>query len=230
MASRNTTNPTARGVARSEEIIDAAVRLWARRGYDATGIADVCAEAKIGKGALYHHVNSKEDILFEIHNRFVDPMLEYGRALLSSEMAPGEALTALGHRQIATIAQNRDECAIFIREYIALSDERFRTVRAKRREFSGIVSDLISRGIAAGEFDDVPVDLATHAFLALHNHVYAWLRSDGTLTPAEVADVFDRIFLKGIKSSKDGDDGRGARKPAAAKRTRDHASAKAAKP
>jgi AcrR family transcriptional regulator len=195
-----TSRPTERGKARRDEIIDAAVRLWARRGYDATGIADVCAEAKIGKGALYHHVGSKEDILFEIHNRFVDPMVDYGHELLRAEgMTSTEAITALGHRLIETIASNSDECAIFIREYIALSSERFETVRAKRREFSRIVSELIRRGIDAGEFDDIPVDLATHAFLALHNHVYAWLRADGAFTPDDVADVFDRIFLNGIR-------------------------------
>jgi AcrR family transcriptional regulator len=201
VATRNN-GPTARGMARRDEIIDAAVRLWAKRGYDATGIADVCEEANIGKGALYHHVGSKEDILFEIHNRFVDPMVQYGRELLESELAPAAAITALGHRLIQTIASNRDECAIFIREYIALSSERFESVREKRREFARIVSELILRGIDAGEFDDqIPVDLATHAFLALHNHVYAWLREDGELKPDEVADVFDRIFLSGIRQS-----------------------------
>jgi AcrR family transcriptional regulator len=211
---------TERGNARREEIIDAAVRLWAKRGYDATGIADVCTEANIGKGALYHHVGSKEDILFEIHNRFVDPMLSYGRELLVADMSSSEAITALGHRLIQTIATHSDECAIFIREYIALSSDRFETVRAKRREFSRIVSELIRRGIDAGELDDIPVDLATHAFLALHNHVYAWLRTDGTFTPDDVADVFDRIFLSGIRRTDGGTppkgSARGKRTPAAA--------------
>jgi AcrR family transcriptional regulator len=197
MATRQT--PTARGLARRDEIIDAAVRLWARRGYDATGIADVCREAGIGKGALYHHVGSKEDILFDIHNRFVDPMLEYGNEILASDLTPSEALTALGHRLIHTIATHRDECAIFIREYIALSDERFETVRVKRRAFGAIVSELVQRGIDQGEFVEMPVALATHAFLALHNHVYAWLRVDGDFSPDQVADVFDRIFLSGIR-------------------------------
>lgn len=209
--------PTERGIARRDEIIDAAVRLWAKRGYDATGIADVCAEANIGKGALYHHVGSKEDILFEIHNRFVDPMIAYGQDLLNAEMPASEAITALGHRLIDTIATHRDECAIFIREYIALSQDRFESVRAKRREFSRIVSELIRRGIDEGEFDDIPVDLATHAFLALHNHVYAWLRPDGAFSPDDVADIFDRIFLSGIRRP-DAAAANGAKRPAAKKR------------
>jgi hypothetical protein len=125
-------------------------------------------------------------------------------------MSSSEAITALGHRLIQTIATNSDECAIFIREYIALSSDRFETVRAKRREFSRIVSELIRRGVDSGEFDDIPVDLATHAFLALHNHVYAWLRPDGAFTPDDVADVFDRIFLSGIRRSDNGQPSKGA--------------------
>jgi AcrR family transcriptional regulator len=190
---------TSRGAARRDSIIDAAVRLWAKKGYDATGIADICREADIGKGALYHHVGSKEDILFEIHNRFVDPMLVYGAEILEADLTPSEALTQLGHRLLAEIAAHRDECSIFIREYIALSDERFEIVREKRREFSSMVSTLIQRGIDAGEFEDLPVALATQAFLALHNHVYAWIRSGRGMSPEEIADVFDRIFLNGIK-------------------------------
>lgn len=193
------TGATARGIARRDSIIDAAVRLWAKKGYDATGIADICTEADIGKGALYHHVGSKEDILFEIHNRFVDPMLVYGEEILDADLTPSEALTQLGHRLLTEIANNREECSIFIREYIVLSDERFQVVREKRRKFAAMVSELIERGIKKGEFEDIPVNLATHAFLALHNHVYAWIREGKGFSPDEIADVFDRIFLKGIQ-------------------------------
>ncbi|MCW2688736.1 MAG: regulatory protein TetR [Mycobacterium sp.] len=183
---------------RREEIIAAAAHLWAARGYHAVGIAELCNVTGIGKGAFYHHVGSKEEILFEIHNRFVDPMLVYGRDILDADLPPYEALRSLGQRSILNIAVHREHCAVFIREMMALGPERLEQVRSKRREFRDIVAELLQRGVDSGEFKPVPVGIATQAFLALHNYVYTWMREDGEFTPEDIAEIFDRIFLEGI--------------------------------
>jgi AcrR family transcriptional regulator len=180
-----------------------AVVLWAERGYHAVGVAELCRKTGIGKGAFYHHVESKDEILFEIHNRFVDPMLAYGRELLEQDLLPSEAIRALGERLLQTIAEHRYHCAVFIREMTSLSPKRFKLVRDKRREFEQIVFILIERGMASGEFrPEVPAFLATQAFLALHNYVFTWLRPDGRFNASEVAEAFDRIFLDGVMTER----------------------------
>jgi AcrR family transcriptional regulator len=54
---------------RREAIIDTSARLFASRGYHATGISELCQANELGKGALYHYIGSKEELLAAIHDR-----------------------------------------------------------------------------------------------------------------------------------------------------------------
>src|SRR5436309_3637837 len=56
---------------RREEILQIAARLFAENGYHGTGIAELGEAVGLGKGALYHHIGSKEDLLYEISSRHV---------------------------------------------------------------------------------------------------------------------------------------------------------------
>ena len=55
-----------------QEILRTAARLFQQRGYDATSMNDVAAALKLSKGGLYHHFQSKDEILFEIMNHAMD--------------------------------------------------------------------------------------------------------------------------------------------------------------
>ena len=57
---------SAKAVARREVIIDTSARVFARRGYHATGIAELCTVNGLGKGAFYHYIGSKEELLAAI--------------------------------------------------------------------------------------------------------------------------------------------------------------------
>ena len=188
---------------RREEIVAVAVRLWAERGYHATSVSDLCDAIGIGKGALYHHISSKEEILFEIHRRFADPILEFGTAVLASEGSASDKLTRIGRGLLSLIAQYQDYVTIFYRTMGSLSEERFQGVRAKRREFESVIDQIIAEGIASGEFRDVPVHLTTLAFLGMHNYSYTWYRSGGSLGDAEIARHFADVFLVGLVENRD---------------------------
>ncbi|MGD0136966.1 MAG: helix-turn-helix domain-containing protein, partial [Bryobacteraceae bacterium] len=55
-----------------QEILRTAARLFQQRGYDATSMNDVAGALKLSKGGLYHHFQSKDEILFEIMNHAMD--------------------------------------------------------------------------------------------------------------------------------------------------------------
>ena len=55
-----------------QEIMRTAARLFQQRGYDATSMNDVAAALKLSKGGLYHHFQSKDEILYEIMNHAMD--------------------------------------------------------------------------------------------------------------------------------------------------------------
>ncbi|MGA7970257.1 MAG: helix-turn-helix domain-containing protein, partial [Terriglobales bacterium] len=55
-----------------QEILRAAARLFQQQGYDATSMNDVAAALKLSKGGLYHHFQSKDEILFHIMSHAMD--------------------------------------------------------------------------------------------------------------------------------------------------------------
>ncbi len=55
-----------------QEILRTAARLFQQQGYDATSMNDVAAALKLSKGGLYHHFQSKDEILFNLMNHAMD--------------------------------------------------------------------------------------------------------------------------------------------------------------
>ena len=78
-----------------QRIVAAAVALFAEQGYDATSVNQVVARAGVAKGALYHHFESKDDLLYEVYRELVDRQLAGLRAILAEGWPPAATLRAL---------------------------------------------------------------------------------------------------------------------------------------
>ena len=63
---------SAKWQARRDAIVDTSAKLFARRGYHATGLTELCEANGLGKGTLYHYIGSKERLLVAIHDRVMD--------------------------------------------------------------------------------------------------------------------------------------------------------------
>ena len=61
--------------ARRDIIVDTSARVFARGGYHATGIAELCEVNGFGKGAFYYYIGSKEELLAAIHDRVMDEVM-----------------------------------------------------------------------------------------------------------------------------------------------------------
>src|SRR3984885_4538362 len=78
-----------------QEILRTAGRLFQQRGYDATSMNDVAAALKLSKGGLYHHFQSKDEILYEIMNHAMDITQERVLGPVRGIANPEERLRAL---------------------------------------------------------------------------------------------------------------------------------------
>jgi AcrR family transcriptional regulator len=75
-----------------EELVDAAERLFSRKGFHATTIDAVAAEAGFTKGAVYSNFESKEDLFFTVYERRVDRRVEQMEAAIRAASTPTDAL------------------------------------------------------------------------------------------------------------------------------------------
>jgi AcrR family transcriptional regulator len=182
---------------RREEILRVAAQLFARNGYHGTGIVELGEAVGLGKGALYHHIGSKEDLLYEISSRHVIDMVAFGEQLLASDITPLEKFRRLSRRLMRTIADNLPELTVFFREVGTLKDERGDHLLALRSRFEEIWIEILEEGRAAGVFRTAD-PIIVKGLLGLHNYSYLWLRPDGRLTPEDISDSYCDLLLRGL--------------------------------
>jgi AcrR family transcriptional regulator len=94
-------------------LLDAATRVFARRGFDGASLEDVAAEAGLSKGALYYNFASKEELFLAI----LDQHLESRLAMLEDVRSggdPAESLREGARRIAASLREDRDWCLLFL--------------------------------------------------------------------------------------------------------------------
>ncbi len=183
---------------RLHAIVDTSAAVFARRGYHATGIAELCVANELGKGALYHYIGSKEALLAAIHDRVMDEVLASAERVAAAGGTATKQLTMLGDELLDIIARYPDHVWVFLHEFPALTGDRAEQFRERRREFERAVETILAAGIASGEFRKVDPRLTALAWLGMHNYTYLWLHPDGELNAHEVAKRFADIFVAGI--------------------------------
>lgn len=185
---------------RRASIIDAAAKLFAERGYHATGTAELCDAVGLGKGSLYYYVESKENLLYLIHERVMGRVLEFATRMAALEAPATDRLRQLGREQIGIIADYPDHVWVFLHEHKVLTGARAREFSASRRKYEDAVQKILEDGVAAGEFAIADVRLATLGWLGMHNYTYLWFRPGRRLTPERLADYFYELFIQGVRA------------------------------
>src|SRR5215510_12970036 len=129
--------------ARRDEIIDTSAGVFARSGYHATGIAELCDVNGVGKGAFYYYIGSKEELLAAIHDRVMDEVMLGAERVAAAGGSPSEQLTMLGAELLDVIHRYPDHVWVFLHEFPALTDDRAEQFRTRRREYERRVESVL---------------------------------------------------------------------------------------
>lgn len=193
---------SAKWTARREAIVDTSAQVFARRGYHATGIAELCEVNGLGKGAFYHYIGSKEELLAAIHDRVMDEVMLGADRVADAGGPPSEQLARLGDELLDVIHRYPDHVWVFLHEFPALTDERAEQFRVRRRAYERRVEAVLQAGIDAGEFRAIDPRLTALAWLGMHNYTYLWLKPGAGFTAREIAEPFADIFIGGIAAGR----------------------------
>lgn len=188
--------------AQRERIVEAAAELFARNGYEATGIAELSHAVGLGRGALYHHIGSKEELLYEISRARPVEMVAFGEELLATDGSAAEKLRRLSRRMMETLATNLAGATVFLADSRSLTSRHRQEIVKLRNRFEEIWTAILEEGVREGSFR------ATHpllikGILGLYNYAYLWLNPDGELSPDEIADLFSDFILHALSPSSD---------------------------
>jgi AcrR family transcriptional regulator len=183
--------------ARREELTRIAARLFAERGYQGTSLADLAQELGVQKPSLYHHIASKEDLLWEVAWEGAEA---FHAALdgVSPQLPATERIRLALRAHLAVVAGQLDIATVFVREWRHLGGERRDRFVAERRRYEERIRDLFRDGVERSELrTDLDVPTAGLLFLSAANWAYTWLRP-GTATD-ELADRLFAALLDGMR-------------------------------
>jgi AcrR family transcriptional regulator len=189
-----------------EELQAAAVRLFRVRGYHATSMQDLAEAVGVQRGSLYHYIEAKEDLLWEIMAHAMETLREGVAPALQAAHAPASVrLRTAISAHLRAAAQIRDELTILHVELKSLSRRRRDAVVAMRDEYERIFRALVRDGVASGEFRPVDEKAAVFAMLGACNWFTQWYNPAGTVGHELFAETFSGLFLDGLRERRPDD-------------------------
>jgi TetR/AcrR family transcriptional regulator, cholesterol catabolism regulator len=183
-----------------QEILRTAARLFQQRGYDATSMNDVAAALKLSKGGLYHHFQSKDEILYEIMNHAMEITQERVLDPVRGMANPEERLRALIRLHIEVVLSPRDrEITVMLHENHPLPPALRKRINTRKKEYVHFVESLIAEVQRARQAKGaVSPRAAAFALLGMINWIYQWYKPEGNLQVHTLVPQFTDLVFGGI--------------------------------
>ena len=183
-----------------QEILRTAARLFQQRGYDATSMNDVAAALKLSKGGLYHHFQSKDEILFEIMNHAMEITQERVLGPVRGIADPAERLRALIRLHIEVVLSPRDrEITVMLHENHPLPPTLRKRINNRKKEYIHFVEGLMAEVQRSRQAKgSVSPRAAALALLGMINWIYQWYKPEGNLQANTLVPQFTELVFGGI--------------------------------
>jgi AcrR family transcriptional regulator len=193
--------PSRRGPETREAIHAAAVELFARRGYHATTMRAIAAEASVQAGAIYYWYPSKEAILVGLQDDFMERLTEKVTAAIAAHERPAMRLAAAVREHVVFHGLHRAEAFVTDSEIRALTEGPRAQLIAKRDDYQATFSELIRDGIRDGTLRTSDAHVATYAILLQCTGVALWFDPSGPLRLEQVAELHVELVLGALQAA-----------------------------
>lgn len=181
-----------------DAILDAAAEIFSQKGYHAASMQDIARAVRLQKASLYHHVNSKQEILKALLDKALDLLIENMLDVMARPTAAEEKLRLGMRTYLMSMLEHRQLASVLLLEHRSLEPElRVRHTR-RRDEFERLWRVLIQEGVDEGYYQCDDIDIAARALLGVLNWTITWYRPEGADTPEQIADQYADMFLRGL--------------------------------
>ena len=158
-------------------ILDAAVRVFARRGFNGCRVSDIADEASVAYGLVYHYFRSKDEVLDTLFLERWNVLLDVIRDLDAGDDPPREKLHAITSFIVDSYRHDPELMKVIIVEVTRAANSFGRTHLAKIREAYDLIAAIVERAQADGTFKTtVTPEFAAMAFYgAIEQVLTGWI-------------------------------------------------------
>jgi len=182
------------------QILEAAVRVFARQGFYQSTIAQIAKEAGVADGTIYLYFKNKDDILVQFFSYRTKQVFESFREEVDRAETSADKLRNLVRRHLAEFQRDRDGAVVYQVE----THQSSRLAENQIREMSQMYRDLISAIVEQGQQEgtirkDLYVGLVKRFIIgAVDEVINTWLHSNGEYDLVSMADPLVELFMTGI--------------------------------
>jgi TetR/AcrR family transcriptional regulator, cholesterol catabolism regulator len=183
---------------RAPQIIEAAARVFAERGFHGATTQDIADVLGIRQASLYYYFSSKEAALELVCLKGVEGFFEAAKAIAARPESARERLSLLINSHLSPLLDRADFVKVFLNERQHLPTESRRRIGRWSRGLERIFEEVIQDGIARREFRaDLDARLATLAILGMCNAASSWQRKENASVP-RISREFAKLLVDGI--------------------------------
>lgn len=180
-------------------IIDKASLLFHEKGYRATSLENIARELGISKAAIYHYIESKEELLFIIYKQVFDFAFKQISSVTASDLTPEEKLRQIiwGHINHVLI-KNLPMFSIFFSMENELSSKYYKKVLEWKKQYNETIENTIREGMEKGLIRNIyPPKLLVFAIIGMCSWLYKWYKPNGKWSGDDISYHFSRLFEEG---------------------------------
>ena len=192
---------------RREEILQAAASVFARKGISNATVRDIADEVGILSGSLYHHFESKDQMVEEILLAGSDRQGARYREVVKAEPDAVEAMRKLVMLGVLAVAEGPNEATILRNDAQQIkANPRLRLIEKHRQDTKRLWISVVRKGVEQGAFrDDLDADVAVRAMFDAVLSTIRWFPPLGRSSPQRIGSQLASFFIDGLRT----DDGAG---------------------
>lgn len=161
-----------------DRILEGACELFAAYGYQAIGLRDLADHVGIKAGSLYHHIESKQSLLFELMEDAISELLFYTQQNLRRKAQAHERLNCFIDTFLAFKQNSNSRAVLLAREQINLTEAQAEEFNALKAEYIQLLSDIIMDLIRTTHLPHITLSMAADAVIGMLFNQAQWLNTD----------------------------------------------------
>lgn len=186
-----------------DQLVQAAAKVFAEKGFEQARIEDIAAELGLLKGSLYYHVSSKNELLFLVVRQAVEPWIEALEPLATAEAPARKRLTDAIQQHMRHLWDQPVSRLFFEEALQALQPDQRAEISQLYDRYTYYFVRILKDGVASGEFrSDLNVRVVSLSLIGMMNWAQRWVKTDGPLSLDDIAESFAALILDGLATER----------------------------
>ena len=186
---------------RYQKVLDAAAKVFSKKGFRHANMSDIAGELGLQKTSLYHHIESKEELLYVILFTACEYYLQVLGEVMSSSNSPHRLLEQAIEAYISSLVSQFDRAYLLLTESHNISGEHRRAIQFEISKYIGMWIELLERGISCGAFRaDLNVKMTMLYIFGICNWSLHFYRPKCENSTKKLSQIITRSIMEGIRT------------------------------